>query len=129
MARMVLLEHVLRSGERHFDWLLERPGEPEGPLLAFRVFERVDAPRGEGVEGGVYRAERMKDHRRVYLEFEGELTGGRGDVRRVAAGDVESLGEGDGLVRASVRWEGEVSVARWRGEADEGDRWWFEREG
>jgi hypothetical protein len=29
---------------------------------------------------------RLKDHRRIYLDFEGELTGGRGMVRRVAAG-------------------------------------------
>ncbi|MDB5358578.1 MAG: hypothetical protein JWN24_5031 [Phycisphaerales bacterium] len=29
---------------------------------------------------------RLRDHRRVYLEFEGELTRGRGSVSRVARG-------------------------------------------
>lgn len=73
---MVLLEHVLPTGERHFDWLLERPGVPDGLLLAFRVFARVDEGAATGGCGERYPAERMKDHRRVYLEFEGELTGG-----------------------------------------------------
>jgi len=30
---------------------------------------------------------RLKDHRRVYLDFEGELSGHRGQVTRVAAGE------------------------------------------
>lgn len=32
---------------------------------------------------------RLKDHRRDFLEYEGELTGHRGRVRRVAAGTCE----------------------------------------
>lgn len=38
---------------------------------------------------------RLKEHRRVYLEFEGELTGRRGRVMRVARGDCDlEIGEG-----------------------------------
>jgi hypothetical protein len=42
-------------------------------------------------------AERIADHRRAYLEFEGELGGGRGRVRRVARGTVRVAAVGDGL--------------------------------
>lgn len=129
---MVLLEHVLPTGERHFDWLLERPGVAEGLLLAFRVFARVDEEAAMGGRGERYPAERMKDHRRVYLEFEGALTGGRGEVRRVAAGEVEEVAEDAGRVRVVVRWAGASDAERWVGVAAgagvEGDRWWFARE-
>lgn len=126
---MVLLEHVLPTGERHFDWLLERPGVAEGLLLAFRVFGRVDVSSAEESAGERHRAERMKDHRRAYLEYEGALTGGRGEVRRVAAGEVEAMVETEGLVRACVRWEGAAESMTWAGVAAEGDCWWFVREG
>ena len=32
---------------------------------------------------------RIRDHRRLYLDYEGEITGGRGYVTRVAGGDCE----------------------------------------
>lgn len=81
MGRWVLLEHTLPDGARHYDWLIDPDGRPETPLMSFRTMARVDRPG----EGG-FEAERIHDHRRVYLEYEGEISGGRGSVRRVAAG-------------------------------------------
>ena len=38
---------------------------------------------------------RLRDHRRLFLEYEGEISGGRGSVTRVTDGDCEvEIGEG-----------------------------------
>jgi hypothetical protein len=61
-------------------------------LLTFRVGVRVDG----GVSG--FEAERLADHRVAYLEYEGEISGGRGSVRRVAEGVVENLQESENRI-------------------------------
>jgi len=76
----VLLRHDTPQGPHHFDWLLDPDGGDNSPLLTFRVSQRID--RGPAT----FRAERIADHRRRYLHYEGPLTGGRGSVRRVASG-------------------------------------------
>lgn len=91
---MVLLRHDLPDGSWHYDWLLEpasAAAAPVGPdarvLLAFRVANRLDAgPPRE------FPAERLPDHRRLYLDYEGEIAGGRGRVTRVAAGTCRTGG-------------------------------------
>ena len=52
-----------------------------GPLTTFRVTRRPD-------EAGAvaFDAERLADHRRDYLTLEGEISGGRGCVSRIAYG-------------------------------------------
>jgi hypothetical protein len=88
---MVLLEHTLPDGRRHWDWLIERPRGGEGSrLISFRVELRIDGLHGEGRSFG---AVRMADHRRQYLEYEGEVSGGRGRVVRVAHGEVLDVSE------------------------------------
>jgi hypothetical protein len=45
-----------------------------------------------------FTAERIGDHRRLYLDYEGPISGGRGSVRRVAEGQAEIVAEtGDSL--------------------------------
>ena len=91
---MVLLRHELLDGSWHFDWLIEpssanaAPGGPDDRvLLAFRIAHRLDlGPPSE------FRAERLANHRRLYLDYEGEIAGGRGRVTRVAAGTCRSSG-------------------------------------
>jgi hypothetical protein len=106
MGRAVLLEHLgsPADGDRpagpgdgapHFDWMIERPEtvrggqkgrdaqEHCGVLITFRVRERIDLGLVRR-----FRAERIGEHRAAYLEFEGELTGGRGRVRRLARGEL-----------------------------------------
>ncbi len=60
----------------HFDVLVEpRPG---ADLATWRSPDwPVEAPTP---------VERIKDHRRIYLDYEGALGGGRGTVERVAGG-------------------------------------------
>jgi hypothetical protein len=78
--RYVVLHH---SGvlPEHFDLLLEPPSPPTGQLL---LTWRIEIPPGTWSTGTA--ARRQPDHRPVYMEYEGEISGNRGRVRRVAAG-------------------------------------------
>ena len=80
MPRFVVLEHdhpdlhwdlMLESDERLTTWAL-----PPQPFGAFQCS-----------------AKRLPDHRKRYLDYEGEVSGGRGCVRRIDAGIVERLDE------------------------------------
>lgn len=131
---MVLLLHNLRDGSSHYDWMIQRPasasrssGAAEGGLITFRITDRIDlcgvAKGGKVVD---FLAERIGDHRPEYLTFEGELTGGRGSVRRIAAGEVLALREGEGFLEV----EGKIGESRgvFRGRAVDGG-WRFHFEG
>jgi hypothetical protein len=119
--RMVLLRHELPDGTWHFDWMIE-PAEGYG-LVTFRVSARVDDP-----ETTQFDAERIGEHRREYLEYEGAVSGGRGTVVRVAAGWVEGVSEWDGeiVVRGEMGGCAGVWTGR-RGAESEGDVWRFVR--
>lgn len=119
--RWVLLRHDVPGGPAreaswHYDWMIEEDGR-EG-LVCFRVMERVDLM----VAGMRFQGARLADHRRVYLEYEGEISGGRGRVARVAAGTCGGWREdasGASVVMGAVRMVGRVA----RGEV-----WGFEVE-
>ncbi|MBI5864112.1 MAG: hypothetical protein HZB38_06360 [Planctomycetes bacterium] len=72
-----LLEHTTADGV-HWAFLLEAPSQPL--LLTWRL------TKNPLEHAGPIDAERIQDHRPIYLEFEGELTGGRGVVRRLDRG-------------------------------------------
>jgi hypothetical protein len=71
LRRFVVLEH--RWDGVHWDFLVETG--PSGPLRTWAI----DA---EPVAGRDLPARALADHRREYLTFEGEVSGGRGTVRR-----------------------------------------------
>lgn len=73
-----LLEHAAPDG-LHWDLLIELP-DREG-LATWRLSANPLAT------GGPVPATRISDHRRVYLEYEGEVSRGRGSVRRLDRGD------------------------------------------
>jgi hypothetical protein len=50
-------------------------------------------------------AENLADHRRAYLDYEGPLSGDRGNVARVAAGTFDTTSE------TSDRWEIAISAS------------------
>ena len=85
MPRFVVLTHdhpflhwdlMLEAGEHLRTWrLLELPGP-----------EKVIA------------AEALPDHRALYLDYEGPVSGGRGEVRRWDAGTCEVVGDSDDAV-------------------------------
>lgn len=105
MPRAVVLRHDLPDGSHHFDWLFERgPGDdpaddPDAPvLIAWRL------PVTPDEAGGVHEAVRLAPHRRVYLSFEGALSGGRGVVARVASGRCEILTDRPERFEAAARY-------------------------
>lgn len=89
MPRFVVLEHD--HPELHYDLLFE-VGEV---LWAWRL---AGPPAAEAV-----RAERSFDHRVMYLDYEGPVSGGRGAVRRWAWGEYEWRERGEGRLVAEVR--------------------------
>lgn len=105
-AMFALLEHTTGS-DRHWDLLVEVPGAERLPTwrLAANPLEAA----------GAVRAERIADHRRVYLEFEGELTGGRGVVRRLDRGSavVETIRQDEAaFTLAGERLRGGFEITR-----------------
>jgi len=83
MPRFVLLEHTGHPDDpvgRHYDLLLE-----DGP--ACRTWRLAEIPVAGG---GPVAADRLPPHRLEWLDrLEGEVSGGRGFARRVAAGMYE----------------------------------------
>lgn len=104
--RFALLEHSWDGV--HWDLLLERGG-----VLRTWALDGVPAL-------GVERLGRpLPDHRLVYLDYEGPISGDRGSVRRVDGGEygvIEwSEGEGEGRIRVRLRGRqlvGEVLLIR-----------------
>jgi hypothetical protein len=77
LRRYVVLRHWGIDAP-HFDFLFETAAD--APLMTFRLSEwplTKDQP-----------VTRLRDHRRVYLTFQGEIPGDRGRVDRVAEGEV-----------------------------------------
>ena len=106
MPRFALLEHDHPSP--HLDLLFEA-GEV---LWAWRL-EALPAP------GGAAASTRNFDHRLLYLDYEGPISGGRGSVRRLDGGWFEWVERADGRLIADVRGRllaGRVELVRVGGE-------------
>jgi hypothetical protein len=104
VLRFVVLEHVWNGV--HWDVMLE--SEEGGPLRTWAV----DAPI---VPGRELPARALADHRAAYLEYEGEVSGGRGEVNRVDRGGYERLAWADDLVRvrlAGVQFTGVLELRK-----------------
>jgi hypothetical protein len=111
--RFAILEHEWDGV--HWDFLVE-----DGPTL--RTWA-VDSPIVEGVE---LPARALPAHRRIYLRYEGEVSGGRGSVRRWDEGSCEVVEWGEGRVRLLVRGRQLVgSVEFWCVEEEGRPAWRF----
>jgi len=99
MPRFVVLRHETPPGyprPTHYDLMLEQSG-----VLWTWVLESLPKVGGEAV-----RAERLADHRLDYLEYEGNVSGGRGKVIRVDGGNYDSVPAG--AVGLAVRLQGRI---------------------
>jgi hypothetical protein len=106
-------------GPTHLDLLLEA-----GEALA--SWQLPDDAPGLIEAGAAAPAHRIQDHRRVYLEYEGPVSGNRGSVRSFDRGEFR-------LVSSSGQfWELDLAGRRLRGRyclrRIEGDRWEFYRQ-
>jgi hypothetical protein len=88
--RFAILEH--RWNGVHWDFLVE-----DGPIL--RTWAIDEAP----IEGFELPARALPDHRRIYLDYEGEISDGRGTVKRWDSGTCEVLEWGTERVQLRVR--------------------------
>ena len=93
--RFVILHHQVENGE-HWDFMLEAGG-------VLRTWQLFREPTG--IDAVPLPARRIGDHRKAYLEYEGPLKGGRGQVTRVDQGvyDVESESPGRLVIQLSGR--------------------------
>ena len=84
MPRFVILRHELPQGSSHWDVMLEG----DESLLTWSISEipTDDHP---------VIARRLPDHRTIYLDYEGPVSGDRGDVRRWDAGTYQQLRSSD----------------------------------
>ena len=118
MPRFVLLEHVWNGV--HWDFMLEygevlRTWAIDAPLVASQ-----DLP-----------ARALPDHRRVFLEYEGEISGNRGRVRQLDTGTYRALQWSADRVRvelAGSQLVGEVELCRSRSESGDTASWTSEWE-
>ncbi|MDQ7013325.1 MAG: hypothetical protein Q9O74_05435 [Planctomycetota bacterium] len=101
MPRTVVLRHHLPDGTHHYDWFIEPVGS-RAPLAATGPDDNPDDDPDDDPDarvliawrlaawpipaGSSVPAERLPPHRRLYLDYEGPISGNRGTVRQVAAG-------------------------------------------
>lgn len=96
MPRFVLLRHECPPGfgkPSHWDLMLE-----DGGALLTWSCEELPVAGGASVV-----ATRLKDHRLAYLDYEGPVSGGRGDVRRVDGGEFDWVERSESRVAVEVR--------------------------
>lgn len=113
--RTVILRHDLPDGSGHFDWMFATDDPPAARLATWRCAARPD---GAAV-GAVVALEPLAPHRTAYLALEGPLGGGRGSVRRVAAGwwrpaeDVEPARALAGEGGVEIAWDASAGRQHW----------------
>lgn len=108
MPRYVILEHDWP--EQHWDFMLEA-----GPVLETWKLSAAPAP------GISIPAEKSFDHRLMYLDYEGPISGDRGTVIRWDAGSYEMLSE---TSRARSTQENDRRVIQLRGTRMQGKVEW-----
>ena len=110
-AKFVILVHDWP--ELHWDLMLEK----QASLRAFRLSHPPD-------HAGAITAMPLADHRKVYLEYEGEVSGNRGTVTRWDWGAYELLSETDQRIEIRLKGERLTGTAVLSQEAGEDD-WTF----
>jgi hypothetical protein len=106
----VVLSHTAGPDPDHIDFLIEmEPGK--GDLLTFRLPAwPVTSPT---------EVRRLRDHRRLYLTYQGPISGHRGQVAKVAAGTASLTGVTTGTINIGLD-----DGRRLRFELESEDRWW-----
>lgn len=90
MPRFVILEHTWNG--THWDFMLEQDGVLRTWAINAPIVPQADLP-----------ARALPDHRLVYLDYEGEVSGQRGTVRRIASGKYAARVWTEGHVLVELR--------------------------
>lgn len=126
MPRYVLLRHECPAGYRegpHWDFMLEH----EGALWTWSLLDLPRLWRASDEPPDAVRAVRLGDHRLAYLDYEGPLSGDRGQVTRLARGEYALSEAAPGSVTAALLTGGVGGTAHLR--RIEGDRWTLDVKG
>lgn len=104
-TRFVVLHHRPgknsdRTGEVHFDWMFE--SDQVLRTWSTPVFDLLVAGSDTEVD-----CQPLSDHRTEYLDFEGEVSGGRGTVLRTFAGTYHLVESNRDRFQASLQWRDE----------------------
>jgi hypothetical protein len=117
MPLFAILEHQMPAGAArglHWDVMLERNGALAtwaSPPWSTRTVHEL--------------AEALADHRLAYLDYEGPVSGDRGDVTRIDRGEYTATQWDDDCICAilqGTRWRGSLRLTR----EDPGQRWLLE---
>lgn len=103
LRRFVILFHT-GHGPEHLDLMIELP-------RALATW-RIEGPAPVGLLAAPVPATRLPDHRLAYLDTEGPVSGGRGEVRRIEAGKCIVDEATEGLW--TIRFAGRVLAGRWQ---------------
>jgi hypothetical protein len=103
----VQLLHTLPDGSAHVDWMIgSAEASADLPVLTFRLPQRLE----ELKPGLAVPITRMPDHRRAYLDYEGPVSSGRGEVLRISRGAISQIlrSANQGLEEwtLTIQWEG-----------------------
>lgn len=110
MPRFVILEHSWNG--THHDVMLDRGDS----LRTWALDEPI-------VPNATQPARALPDHRRIYLDYEGPISGGRGEVRRTVAGIYREVRWTDTFVVVELASDQLSGWAEFRGEV--GGDWFF----
>lgn len=118
MPRFAILRHEAPDpAQSHYDIFLSQSEDPAARLFSLKVAELPLKPAS-------LIAERQFDHRPLYLDYEGPLSEGRGEVTRWDGGAHCGLADGERPVfeveLAGQRWRGRLRCVRLAGEPE---RW------
>ena len=119
--RFAVLKHV-RQTDIHWDLLLQLP---DRPLLAtWRI--RLDPAAWDGQFEAIP-AIAMPDHRLIYLDFQGEIPGGRGHVTHTDGGLLKLLRMEENFISGYVRGRnlnGPLALTRPKTDRPEASQHW-----
>lgn len=126
-TRFVILHHALPSDSdrpSHWDLLLQPPSLPGAPsqdnqssLFAFELIVSPCtwfSPSVQETDFATAMVHRLPNHRSLYLDYEGPVSGNRGNVIKLATGTLEWLELSDTLLRFRMRLE-TMQVAEFQG--------------
>jgi len=116
-----LLLHQTPTGQHH-DWLIGGPDYLSDPRSGLWTV-RVGPASGDWRAAGVLDLQHLPPHRRAYLHYQGQVTGGRGHVRRVDQGQAVIRLWREGRIVLDVKFDQfagvmdltRISGSDWRG--------------
>lgn len=103
LPRFVVLRHdagerLVRTDQCHFDWMFETEG-------ALRTWSTEPVSFDE--EPISVDAQSLVDHRMMYLDFEGDIGGGRGTVTKVIGGEYQAIETSPSRFHFRIEWTDE----------------------